>query len=644
MQGETLMTPRAFLSSHWALLGLALAGPTVAAEPVSLQPWATEAKADAIVWLPTATNAWGGADRVAASERDGLLLLDASGRVRARLPGQFEHLDSRPLEQGGALLATFDRQHRQPLLQVLGRDGRWGETLDLPKPEFAVNGQCLYRDTASNLFLFLVGENGQGEQWLVGHGERLADEAWKVRRLAFPPTAEQCRSDDASDTLFVDEPEIGLWAYGAHPEAEGSRIPVDLTQPYGHLNGSVGGLAVVQGGLLVLDKGPVLQRYARAGERWESLGALSLEGVRKPEQLSVRERNGGLDLLLQDDKDERYYQGRAQALPKGGALPAALPEVRPTAQTESVDSQGDAADDPAIWVNPKNPQQSRVLGTDKQQGLMVFDLAGKRLQRLESGLVNNVDLRYGFDLGGRRVDLAVASNRSDNSLTLYGIDPASGKVSEIGRVSTPLDEVYGVCLYAPRAGDIQAFVNDKDGRFLQYRLSAPGGKIKGELLRQFAVESQPEGCVADDKHQRLFLGEEDVGVWTVNADPGAPATLQPVLTAGDILQADVEGMALYQGAKASYLVVSSQGNDSYVVLDAQAPYRVRGAFRVGLNLEAGIDGTSETDGIEATSANLGGAYARGMLVVQDGRKRLPEGTQNFKYVPWDGVARALNLN
>jgi 3-phytase len=112
---------------------------------------------------------------------------------------------------------------------------------------------------------------------------------------------------------------------------------------------------------------------------------------------------------------------------------------------------------------------------------------------------------------------------------------------------------------------------------------------------------------------------------------------------GAQLHADVEGMAIYHGAQRSYLIVSSQGDSSYVVLDAQAPHAVRGRFRVGFNVTAGIDGTADTDGLDVTSANLGGPFARGMLVIQDGYKRLPDGPQNFKYVGWDDVAGALGL-
>ena len=174
-------------------------------------------------------------------------------------------------------------------------------------------------------------------------------------------------------------------------------------------------------------------------------------------------------------------------------------------------------------------------------------------------------------------------------------------------------------------------------------MRAPNGAGQGEWVRQFKVDSQPEGCVADDQRQRLFIGEEDVGVWAVDARADQPAQLSSVIKVGPQLHADVEGLALYQSSGQDYLVISSQGNDSYLVLDAEPPFAARGAFRVGLNAAAGIDGASETDGLEVTSVNLGGAWSHGMLVVQDGRKRMPEQTQNFKFVPWAEVTRALKL-
>jgi len=194
---------------------------------------------------------------------------------------------------------------------------------------------------------------------------------------------------------------------------------------------------------------------------------------------------------------------------------------------------------------------------------------------------------------------------------------------------------------SPR-GDIYAIANDKSGRFLQYRLEDDQGSVKGSLVREFSTQTQPEGCVADDARQRLFIGEEGVAVWALSSDPAASGELVEVIRAKGPLHADVEGLAVYQ-AKQPYLVISSQGNDSYLVLDAEPPYQLRGVFRVGINTAAGIDGVSETDGLEVSSVDFGGMWASGMLVVQDGRKRMPQGKQNFKLVAWEQIADALKL-
>ena len=229
---------------------------------------------------------------------------------------------------------------------------------------------------------------------------------------------------------------------------------------------------------------------------------------------------------------------------------------------------------------------------------------------------------------------------------LFAID-ADGRLREAGRVPTGLEDIDGVCLHAPRAGGLEAFVNDKDGRFVRIRLEPEGDGLGGRVVQRFAVGSQPEACVVDDAAERLFIGEEDRAVWAMSVAPAAGLGPRPamdeVLGVGRVLQADVEGLALVRAASRSYLVVSSQGNHSYLVLDAQPPYRVRGAFRVGIEPALGIDGASETDGLEATAMPLGAAFPGGLLVVQDGFKRMPSVAQNFKYVAWEDVARALDL-
>lgn len=584
-------------------------------------------------------SAWPGAERLLATGK-GLQLVKADGRVVSQFEGRFKQLDHRVIDKA-LLVASLDVRRQQALLLSVSQSQGWGAPLYLPKRDFAIEGLCLYRDAARNSFVFLLGAEGVGEQWLVAADDTPLPAAQRVRGLSLPPQSEYCQVDDASDGLYVNEEEVGLWRYGAGAEAPLERQPVDLRAPFGNLGQQVGGMAVVPGGLLALDpKAAALHVYRQAAEGWSHSGTLPLAGLDEPQQLSTRVAGDGFDLLLLDEVGQQ--RARLNGLLPAVAQRAPVPHLPAQAQTDPVPSLGDAADDPAIWVNRSEPARSRVLGTDKKGGLLVYDLAGKQLQDLRVGRLNNVDVRSGFTLGSRTVDLAVASNRDHNSLHLFAIDPASGEVSALGEVKTPLKEIYGLCLFKDPEGAIHAIANDKDGNVLQYRLGSRDAQLEGQLVRRFQLASQPEGCVVDDHRQRLFIGEEDQAVWALDLRDSA-STPEKVIGVGGPLQADIEGLALYQGTQRDYLVISSQGNDRYVVVEAQPPYTLRGSFAVSLNAALGIDGASQTDGLDVTSANLGGPWSQGMLVVQDGRKRMPEGRQNYKYLPWSLVAQALGL-
>ncbi|SIR04579.1 3-phytase [Janthinobacterium sp. TND4EL3] len=569
-------------------------------------------------------------------DKHGLRLFDPAGKELDRIAVRAKQLDTRL--DGNQVLAVFlEADTQRPLpVSVDVQAGKLVKLAPFPVPTFSVEASCLYRDAQQIDHLFLIGKDGQAEQWVMQGERRLL-----VRKLALPPHAKHCRVDDGAQRLLVSESNMGVWAYDAESEGMGKREVVALRKPYGQLDGGAGALAVLPGGVAVLDgKADKLHLVTHQGDTW---------AVQPAQAVALNVRKGDSQLAL--DKDTLLLRGKNgwQARPlkwagKAETAPA-VAIIAPQAQTEPMARQGDAADDPAIWLS-SNPADARILGTNKKQGLLVYDLQGKQTQLLEVGRLNNVDVRQNIQLNGRKVDLAVATQRDDNSMMLFTIN-ASGVVAEAGRFPTGLKSIYGMCLYQPAGGGVQAFINDKDGTFQQYSIGLEGNKFSATLLRSFKVATQPEGCVADDANGRLFLGEETRGVWTTSADAAKPDALTMVLPVGASLAADVEGMAIYRkpgGApNTGYLVVSSQGDSSYVVLDAQAPYKVRGRFKVGFNLPAGIDGTSETDGLDVTSANLGGAYAQGMLVIQDGYKRLPDGPQNFKYVAWEAVAKALRL-
>ena len=83
------------------------------------------------------------------------------------------------------------------------------------------------------------------------------------------------------------------------------------------------------------------------------------------------------------------------------------------------EANGGDGDDPAIWVHPTQPDQSRIITTTKSQGgegFGVFDLEGKLLQHLTAQEPNNVDIIYGLPVGNSTVDLAYAACRGDNTL------------------------------------------------------------------------------------------------------------------------------------------------------------------------------------------------------------------------------------
>ncbi|AVR96972.1 phytase [Pseudoduganella armeniaca] len=596
------------------ILLAALAGPALAAPP--LPP----AQANDAAALPD--GGWLTIDRHA------LTLQDADGQTAATLPLRARQLDTRT-DRATTLAVVVDanQERVQPLLV---RDGRLAPWPAVPAPGFGIETACLYRDAQRLDHLFMVGKDGQAEQWLLGaQGHRI------VRRLALPPHVKHCRVDDASATLFVAEEGFGLWAYGADAEGPPQRQALGLVGPQGALKAGPGALVTLPGGVAVVDGDDVLA-WRRVGQGWQVQPRRPLEAGTKA--LAVR----GATLLARGKAGWRSVALDWAAPP---AAPAPLAVVTPRAQTEPVARAGDAADDPAIWRHATDPGAARILGTNKKQGLLVYDLQGRQTQLLESGRLNNVDVRQNVAFGAERFDLAIATQRDENSIVVFTID-AAGQVAEAARLPTPLAEIYGACLYQPAGGGLQAFVNDKDGRYLHYRIERgerDGGRFGATLLRSFRTATQPEGCVADDASGTLFVGEEKRGLWVTPADAARAAPLRMVLPVGGVLTADVEGMGLYRGKERSYLVVSSQGNNSYVVLDAQPPYRVHGAFRIGIAAAAGIDGASETDGLDVTSADLGGPYTQGLLVVQDGYKRLPDGPQNFKYVAWADVVAALRL-
>ncbi len=314
-------------------------------------------------------------------------------------------------------------------------------------------------------------------------------------------------------------------------------------------------------------------------------------------------------------------------------------------ETEPVGSSEDTADDPCVWVHPTDPSLSIIIGTDKDEnspGLRVYDMSGKQIYFTTNEKANNVDIRYGMVLAGKKTDIITAGLRVSNTLGVYKVNPESRTLTSISARAIKLGiEVYGSCMYKDVSTNIfYAIVNDKKGNVEQYKLFDNGsGLVDAELVRTLKLGGQLEGCVADDILGNLYIGEEEHGIWKYDASPSGSDNGILIDTMGPHIAPDVEGLTIYYANESSgYLIASSQGDDTYVIYTREGQNKFIGRFSVVDNNT--IDGTSSTDGIDVCNMSLGGQLSNGAFIVQDDVNDI--GNQNFKIISWNDIASLFN--
>ncbi|WP_084421242.1 phytase [Henriciella litoralis] len=303
-------------------------------------------------------------------------------------------------------------------------------------------------------------------------------------------------------------------------------------------------------------------------------------------------------------------------------------------ETDPMIGTGDRADDPAIWINPQDASKSLILGTNKDEGLHVYDLSGKETQFLDVGRLNNVDVRG---------NLAAASNDEFNATSLFTIDPDTGTVTHLRDVPTGKDEPYGICMGTLDDNPI-VIPTYKDGLIQIWTLRGETAELSRSVqVGQFGPK-QLEGCVVDDAAGLVFVGEEEHGIWRLDLrDPDSMPEIVDTIAAGNGLVADVEGLSLWVGEGTSgYLVASAQAADRYVIYDRAAPHAPRGVITITESEDGSVDAVSHTDGLDVSSAALPG-FPRGVMIVQDDANPVSEIDQNFKVIDWAAVEAALGL-
>ncbi len=274
-------------------------------------------------------------------------------------------------------------------------------------------------------------------------------------------------------------------------------------------------------------------------------------------------------------------------------------------------------DDMCIWVHPERPEQSVIVTSDKTaEKLFVYDLEGNTLQELPvDGQPGNIDLRYGFPLGGKAVDIVAYNDRTRKVIRVYAVDAKTRNLARVddGSIATGLN--YGFALYrSPKSQKFYAFTvaEELPGGAEQFELMDNGdGRVTGKKVRAWA-QPKSEGCVADDETGRLYIGEEEGGIWALGAEPDDATPGEIVIPIAQYgFAPDIEGLTILYGPEgAGYLIASSQGNGQYKVFDRQAPHAYITTFTVA--------GATDTDGIDLVNVPLGPKFPGGVFTLHNG--------------------------
>ncbi|MGO0577926.1 phytase [Ornithinimicrobium panacihumi] len=374
--------------------------------------------------------------------------------------------------------------------------------------------------------------------------------------------------------------------------------------------------------------------------------------------------------------------------------PAGVAEVTTDNETpvlyDSEEGGNASGDDPAIWVDGTDSANSLVIVTAKEGGLRVYDLGSRELQSVaatpapradgEDGRYNNVDVAYDVPLGGEPVDVAVVSDRYNDQVRFWVIDPdgarADQPLTEVTAVELPFlfhadregvdteQTAYGLAVWQPRQGGTYVVVTqegttaitlvkvaEREGR-LGYEpvdtIEMPGSFPLPDgttwvPCEEPGVGPQFEGVAVDRQTGTLFAAQEDVGLWSIKVTPkgfrGKTNLIDTVRDFGihDAYDEETEecspvdpeavgfGGNLLEADAEGVDIYYGRGATGYVVVSSQgestfAVYQRQGNHEpVGsfrVRGVAGVDDIHGSDGLAIASRPVGD-YTRGLLVTHD---------------------------
>lgn len=290
-------------------------------------------------------------------------------------------------------------------------------------------------------------------------------------------------------------------------------------------------------------------------------------------------------------------------------------------------------DDPAIWVNEKDPSKSIVFGTDKNKdgAVYAFDLQGRIIKDKTIGGLkkpNNIDIRYNFKINDSKiVDVLAVTERERNQVRLFSVPdmkPLDNGGFKVFKDQTELKRrtPMGISFYqSPVDNSLYIIVGRKDGpkeNYLhQYKVERGKSGLSLKLVRKFGKFSgvkEIEAIAVDDELGYVYYSDETYGVRKYYAEPSKGNEELPSLKGGNFVK-DIEGIAIVPNYKGEgFIIVSNQHGGTFNVYS-----------RKGNDFISEVDlGTSDTDGCEVTSHSLNETFKNGLFVAMNN-------SRNFYY-------------
>lgn len=285
-------------------------------------------------------------------------------------------------------------------------------------------------------------------------------------------------------------------------------------------------------------------------------------------------------------------------------------------------------DDPAIWYNRSDPEKSLILGTDKGDedgGLYVFDLEGKIISsKAVTGLKrpNNVDVAYDFVYRGKKVDIAVFTERGRNVIRVFALPDMlaidGGGISVFEGES--LREPMGIALFHDSiSNQLYAIISRKSGPdstyLWQYRLVDSSDIIAGTLVRKFGRfegGKEIEAIAVDQKLGFVYYSDEGKGVRKYFAHPDSANNELSIFGTTEFKE-DHEGITLYPVTDSTgFILVSDQQKNVFQVFSREG---IPGNPHAHSHITSLKLSTIASDGSELHRGPFGSKFPHGIFVA-----------------------------